>query len=78
MALLVLTLLAWLLPLIISTFPALNAPTLGALLLAFAFIKVRLITIHFMEANKAHWLIRVAFEAWVILVGGITIGLYLR
>lgn len=72
--LLSLTLLSWL----ILSYVGLEAQTLGVILIILAFIKVRLIIIHYMEAAKAYLPIRIAFEAWVILVGGITIALYLH
>ncbi len=72
--LLVLTLLAWL----ISASAGLEIQTLGVILIILAFVKVRLIIIHYMEAAKVYLPIRIAFEAWVILVGGITIALYLH
>ena len=71
--LLALTLLSWL---IVSS-AGLETQTLGVILIILAFVKVRLIIIHYMEAAKAYLPVRICFEAWVILVAGITIALYL-
>ena len=49
--------------------------TIGPLLLAF--LKVRLVIMHFMEISTAPLLLRVIFEIWVILVATVTISLYL-
>ena len=49
----------------------------GAVLIGVAFVKVRLIIVHYMESAHALRFIRITFEAWVWLVGAMTIGLYL-
>jgi len=67
------TLLSWFLVFAINLEPHI----IGVILIIFAVVKVRLIIIHYMEANKAYLPIRIAFEAWVIVVAGITITLYL-
>lgn len=72
--LLSITLLSWGL----SYSAALNEKNFGALLLVLAFLKVRLIVVHYMEANRAVLPLRIAFESWVIGVGLMTILLYLR
>ncbi len=71
--LLTLSLCSWLL----SAFTLVDGKTLGVMILVFAFMKVRLIIIHYMEANRVILPIRMAFEAWVLIVGGSTIGLYI-
>ncbi len=65
-ALLGMTLMSWLL--ISST--NLGEKSLGVMILLLAFLKVRLIAIHFMEAAMAHRLVRIAFDAWGVVVGG--------
>lgn len=42
-----------------------------------AFLKVRLIIIHYMELTKTFFALRIAFETWVVLVACVTIALYL-
>lgn len=51
-----------------------QAATAGAL--AIAFVKVRYVGLDFMELRGAAAALRVAFEAWVLLVGGTVVGLY--
>ena len=72
-ALLGITLLSWLL---ISSVD-LEEKSLGVLILLLAFFKVRLIAIHFMETAKAQRLVRIAFETWGVVVGGMMIFVYL-
>ena len=48
-----------------------------AVVLAIAFVKVRYIGLEFMELRTAVTPLRVAFEAWVALVGGTVVALYL-
>lgn len=71
--LLLLTVLSW----AVSVDLPLSNKHLGTLLLVVAFIKVRLIIMHFMEANTVHGALRFAVEAWIVLVGGITVFLNL-
>lgn len=73
-ALLALTLLSWLILSVLN----IDRRLIGVLLILLAFVKVRLIVIHYMEAAKAYLPIRLAFEAWVLVAGGITIALYLQ
>lgn len=73
-ALLALTAASWLL----GYWPALAPGTLGALLIILAFVKARLVIVHFMETHATHVAVRLAFEAWILVVGGITIGIYLK
>lgn len=40
--------------------------------------KVRLVLLHFMELRHASLPLRLVFEAWVLLVTGGVIGVYLR
>lgn len=47
------------------------------LVLAIAFAKVRYIGLVFMELRTAPAALRLAFEGWVLLVGGVLIVLYL-
>lgn len=63
---------------LLSTFTLVEGKTLGILILVFAFVKIRLIIIHYMEAGRVILPIRVAFESWVLIVGMGTIGLYLN
>ena len=56
----------------------LEGANLGAALLVLAFVKARLIIVHFMEAAAVHIVIRLAFEGWVIVAAATTIGLLLR
>jgi hypothetical protein len=71
--LLFITLLSWLL----SNSLLFQGQLLGVSILAFAFIKVRLIIMHYMEANTVKLPIRLAFEAWILIAGLGTIILYL-
>ena len=70
--LLTITFASWLLT--FSTY--LDANQIGVILLTLAFVKTRFIIIHYMEAAKAQPLVRFLFEGWVLLVGAITIVLY--
>jgi hypothetical protein len=45
--------------------------------LVVAFLKVRLVGLYFMELRAAPVPLRMAFEAWVVVVGGVLAGLYL-
>lgn len=45
--------------------------------LVVAFVKVRLIGLHFMELRAAPLGLRLAFETWVVVVCSVLIGLYL-
>jgi len=71
--LLSLTALSWAAPQLLP----LSSKALGALLILLAFMKVRIIILHFMEAGSAHPPLRRAFEAWVAIAGGGTLLLYL-
>jgi len=51
--------------------------TAGVAVLVVAFVKVRLVGLYFMELRSAPIPLRLAFEAWVLVVGGVLIGLYL-
>lgn len=48
--------------------------TTGVLLLTF--FKVRLVMIHFMELGNAPHFLHYAYEAWVVIVCSILIGIY--
>ena len=48
--------------------------TMGLFLLAF--FKVRLVIMHFMELRTAPLPLRAVFEAWVIIVCAVLVGLY--
>jgi hypothetical protein len=50
-------------------------PTVSLMIVAF--FKVRLVGIHFMELGHAPWPLRMIFEAWVAIVCGVVLGLYL-
>jgi len=76
--LLSLTALSWAAPQLAPLFgKTMGAKILGALLILLAFMKVRLIILHFMEAGSAYPPLRLAFEAWVAIAGGGTLLLYL-
>jgi hypothetical protein len=47
------------------------------LVLAVAFVKVRFIGAYFMELREAPPLLRFAFEGWCLLIGALTIVMYL-
>jgi hypothetical protein len=49
----------------------------AAAALVIAFVKVRYIGLEFMELRGADVLLRRAFQAWVVVVGGTVIGLFL-
>lgn len=51
---------------------------LGGTLLLLAFVKVYLIVLNYMEVSAAGPLVRIGFNAWVWLVGAMTLGMYLR
>ncbi|OUS25256.1 hypothetical protein A9Q99_21935 [Gammaproteobacteria bacterium 45_16_T64] len=72
-ALLGITMVSWL---FISS-ANLEEKSLGVVILLLAFFKVRLIAIHFMETAMAHRLVRIAFETWGAVVGGMMILGYL-
>jgi len=72
-ALLILTLLSWL----TLSFLKVSPEVLGVFMILLAFIKVRLIIIHFMELPKTNLAIRLTFEMWIILTGSTTAVLYL-
>lgn len=74
LALLAITLVSWLL----VGSGSLDTEVLGALVLVLAFVKVRMIVIHYMEASTVPRPLRLGFEAWVVLVGLMTVALYLR
>ncbi len=46
-------------------------------IMAFAFIKVRIIILHFMEVADAVLPLRIFFEAWVVLVYLVIVVIYL-
>jgi hypothetical protein len=54
-----------------------GARTLGAIVLAIAFIKVRYIMLEFMELRHAPLAMRIAAEAWPLAVGTAVILFYL-
>ena len=47
------------------------------ILLVLAFVKARLIISHFMEVRHAPLALRLVCDAWVLGVGGATVGSYL-
>ncbi len=49
---------------------------LAVALMALAFFKVRLVILHFMEIRHAPLPMRLAFEAWVVGVCLLVVGLY--
>lgn len=70
--LVVATLASWVLG--TPTSRGIQTATAGAL--AIAFLKVRYVGLDFMEIRGAAALLRAAFEAWVLLVGGTVVALY--
>ncbi len=71
--LLAITLLSWLM--LYAT--ALKPATLGVLLLVLAFVKVQIIISQYMELKTAVLPVRMAFHAWLIVVSGAIVALYL-
>lgn len=57
---------------------ALDEKSFGVALLVLAFLKVRLIVVHYMESSKAILPLRIAVESWVFGTGLATIILYLQ
>jgi hypothetical protein len=51
--------------------------TASVAIIVLAFVKVRLIGLHFMELRTAPMALRAAFEAYVIVVGGLLLAFYL-
>jgi Prokaryotic Cytochrome C oxidase subunit IV len=51
--------------------------TLSAAVIVVAFIKFRLVGIHFMELGRAPRLLRTLFEGYVVIVGVTILSLYL-
>ena len=49
----------------------------GAVVMAVAFLKVRLVGLSFMELRTAPVPLRALFEGWVVVTGGVLIALYL-
>ncbi|MEO0033652.1 MAG: hypothetical protein RIS94_3410 [Pseudomonadota bacterium] len=48
----------------------------GTAVLITAFVKVRLIGLHYMELKRTVLPLRLAFEAWVVMLGGALITLF--
>lgn len=48
-----------------------------ALILAIAFAKARYVGLDFMELRHADRRLRLAFEAWILVIGGVVVGCYL-
>lgn len=48
----------------------------GAVILAVAFIKVRLVAFEFMELRHAPWFMRIAADAWIVVILGVLLTLY--
>jgi hypothetical protein len=67
------TLLSW----VLSHTLALESQMLGIALILLAFLKVRLIIVHYMETKIAIPAIKIAFDVWVFVVAAITLWLYL-
>lgn len=63
--------------LLIATVASSTVAGHGVAVIAVAFFKVRLVGLHFMELRAAPVPLRVVFEGWVVVTGGILIGLYL-
>ena len=49
----------------------------GAVVLGVAFVKVRLVGLHFMDRRAAPVPLRLVFEGWVVVTASVLIGLYL-
>lgn len=50
-----------------------DVPIAGGLVIAIAFIKVRLVGLHFMELRSCPLWMRGAFEIWLVTIGGVLI-----
>lgn len=76
LALVGLTGLAWWLSLDLATIEqeAVQLTTTGLLVLAF--FKVRLVIMHFMEVATAPLVLRLIFEAWLLIVCCVLLGIY--
>ena len=77
LALTVLTALSWYLA---EDYGVQHAQALRAVTVALfvvAFFKVRLVVMHFMEIAEAPLALRAVFEAWVVIVCGVLVFLYL-
>ena len=72
-----LTALSWYLAEDYGVHHALAVRWVTAALFMVAFVKVRLVIMHFMEINDAPIALRAVFEAWVLVVCGVLIALYL-
>jgi hypothetical protein len=48
----------------------------SALILLIAFVKIRFVLLYFMELRRSPLLLRMLFEAWVVIVFGTLAGLY--
>lgn len=46
-----------------------------ASVIVLAFLKVRFVGVHFMDLRRAPWGLRLAFDAWVLCVGGVMLWL---
>ena len=51
-------------------------PSGGSVVLIIAFLKARLIGIRFMELHEAVLALRIAFEAWVVIVCAVLLVLF--
>jgi len=63
--------------LVTATLVSWSLRAIGLAVLAVAFVKVRLVGLYFMELRTAPVPLRLAFEAWVVVVGAVLAGLYL-
>jgi hypothetical protein len=76
LSLVLLTMLSWWLskdPSDSATFDV-KAGTTAIMLVGF--FKARLVGMHFMELRRAPWILRGAFESWIVLVCGVILFVY--
>ena len=71
-ALLAITALAW----AMTRSAIISGQALALFIVLLAFIKARLIIIHYMDVSAAHAAVRWAFEAWVVIAALGTVLLY--
>jgi hypothetical protein len=63
--------------LVVATITSWSLGGAAVAVLALAFVKVRLVGLHFMELRSAPVPLRLLFEGWVVVVCSVLIGLYL-
>lgn len=63
--------------LVVATLASWSVGGGNAAVVAVAFVKARLVGLDFMELRTAPVALRVLFEGWVVVTGGVLIALYL-